>query len=164
MNRTAIAQYRNALINRSWTGSGMEPDTFAVFDANNDGVWEMAAEAVIAEGGPPENEGSLLYYHAGTGTVRKTEYGPMDGLAYVIPTESILVFERIRGKAVVTYALFKPDSSGITDITESWENSLLEDEADSIRFVEATAENIDFYLSGEGRPTGPLPHSSASRR
>ena len=138
-------------MNKTWNSRGVEARQFALADINNDGILEMS---VVSDEGWDDMVNSFLYYNS-TG-LQKAEFGEID---YV---EAVFV-ERTRGKAVTAAYAYDP-SNGLTHLDtwflgdgEAKEEAKYEKYGKGKRllvFVDATYDNIDYYLSGSGKPTG----------
>ena len=154
----AAASYRNVLLNKTWNSRGVEARQFALADINNDGILEMS---VVSDEGWDDMVNSFLYYNS-TG-LQKAEFGGIDYVEAADPERSIVFVERTRGKAVTAAYAYDP-SSGLTHLDtwflgdgEAKEEAKYEKYGKGKRllvFVDATYDNIDYYLSGKGKSTG----------
>ena len=154
----AAAAYRNVLLNKTWNSRGVEARQFALADINNDGILEMS---VVSDEGWDDMVNSFLYYNS-TG-LQKAEFGEIDYVEAADPERSIVFVERTRGKAVTAAYAYDP-SSGLTHLDtwflgdgEAKEEAKYEKYGKGKRllvFVDATYDNIDYYLSGKGKSTG----------
>ena len=154
----AAAAYRNVLLNKTWNSRGVEARQFALADINNDGILEMS---VVSDEGWDDMVNSFLYYNS-TG-LQKAEFGEIDYVEAADPERSIVFVERTRGKAVT--AAYAYDPSGGLTLLDTWflgdgeakEEAKYEKYGKGKRllvFVDATYDNIDYYLSGKGKSTG----------
>ena len=154
----AAAAYRNVLMNKTWNSRGVEARQFALADINNDGILEMS---VVSDEGWDDMVNSFLYYNS-TG-LQKAEFGEIDYVEAADPERSIVFVERTRGKAVT--AAYAYDPSGGLTLLDTWflgdgeakEEAKYEKYGKGKRllvFVDATYDNIGYYLSGKGKSTG----------
>ena len=154
----AAASYRNVLLNRTWNSRGVEARQFALADINNDGILEMS---VVSDEGWDDMVNSFLYYNS-TG-LQKAEFGEIDYVEAADPERSIVFVERTRGKEVTAAYAYDP-SNGLTHL-DTWflgdEEAKEEEKYEKygkgkrlLVFVDATYDNIDYYLSGKGKSTG----------
>ena len=154
----AAAAYRNVLLNKTWNSRGVEARQFALADINSDGILEMSA---VSDEGWDDMVNSFLYYNS-TG-LQKAEFGEIDYVEAADPERSIVFVERTRGKEVTAAYAYDP-SSGLTHLDtwflgdgEAKEEAKYEKYGKGKRllvFVDATYDNIDYYLSGKGKQTG----------
>ena len=154
----AAAAYRNVLLNKTWNSRGVEARQFALADINNDGILEMS---VVSDEGWDDMVNSFLYYNS-TG-LQKAEFGEIDYIEAADPERSIVFVERTRGKEVTAAYAYDP-SRGL-ELLDTWflgdgeakEEAKYEKYGKGKRllvFVDATYDNIYYYLSGKGKSTG----------
>ncbi|MBQ7535767.1 MAG: hypothetical protein IJT43_09145 [Stomatobaculum sp.] len=154
----AAAAYKNVLLNKTWNSRGVEARQFALADINNDGIMEIS---VVSDEGWDDMVNSFLYYNSAG--LQKEEFGEIDYVESADPERSIVFVERTRGKAVTAAYAYDP-SSGLT-LLDTWflGDGKAEEEAKYekygkgkrlLSYVDATYDNIDYYLSGSGKSTG----------
>ena len=156
--QTAAALFRSAIQNRTWNSRGTAAQTFAVVDANNDGIMEVS---VCSYEGWDDEVNSFLYFD-GSG-LRRAEFGEIEYIDSADPARSMIYTGRIRGKDIRAAYSYDP-LRGVTYLDTwflgygDWENEAIYERYGTgmrtLRFVDATAANIDYYLSGSGRATG----------
>ena len=156
--QTAAALFRSAIQNRTWNSRGVAAQTFAVVDVNNDGIMEVS---VCSYEGWDDEVNSFLYFD-GSG-LRRAEFGEIEYIDSADPARSMIYTGRIRGKAITAAYAYDP-LRGVTYLDTwflgygDWENEAIYERYGTgmrtLRFVDATAANIDYYLSGSGRATG----------
>ncbi len=180
MNTAAIAAYRSAIENNTWNSEGLKADEFALIDMDNDGILEASVKAYIL---PNENGGLsccnyLLYYHEGS--LKSVDinieyyYAYEHGIEYIDSVDldrKYIGTGRVRGKAIDTVYSFDKNS-GLNGVG-SWFGAYItydpNDEKSNynleqyvlygqnlyyINYVEATTDNINYYLNGSGISTG----------
>ena len=156
--QTAVSLYRSAVQNNSWNSRGVAAKEFALVDVDNNGVLEIS---VTSYEGRDDMVNSFLYLD-GTG-LRKEEFGEIEYIDSADTARSMIFTGRTRGKAVCAAYAYNP-VSGITYL-DTWflgygdaENEARYEKYGTgmklLHFVEATPENINYYLSGNGRATG----------
>lgn len=162
-NIKAIENYRTVLLNNTWNSKRVKADKFAVVDMNQDGVMEVFVECW-------DKDNEYAYAAFISAIMNYTEAGlnisnPGDELdnisifSAVNPYDGRIVTERSRGKAIYTLYKFKGsgidkcDSVFLPDLTES-EKQTTYGNLFYLNYVDMTAENIDTYLSGNGKETG----------
>lgn len=168
-NHPELIAYKNYLADEDWTGyAGCEEIKMAVFDLNQDNVWEMGL-FFKGDGWADYTTGILSY---GNGEmiadiVHATENAnmgfPLEGIN---EAEGRYVLGRTKGKNIQTFYQLNGDGSseelGIfclayyDNFTESEKEEYhsLNEGMLTVNYVDINPSNIDTYLSGDGQSTG----------
>ena len=154
-----IAAYSASIKALSWPTA-----LFAVYDINGDGIYEAIVEDIVYNGTSfhPERKGKIFYSY--NGRLQCYDYGPSIETFGAINSNRQIFFDRTRGKAIITIRSFSP-SEGVKDVTSWFGPYLSSEENEKLLkqyysglqyplFVRATTDNLEKYLSGNGKPTG----------
>ncbi|WP_036607571.1 hypothetical protein [Oribacterium sp. P6A1] len=162
-NSSAIAEYRKVLLNNTWNSLRKKADNFAVIDMNQDGIPEVF---VGCHDGINYITALMSYSDTGLEIFNPGGWEDCNTEMFVAvnPYDGRIVTERKRGKDTKTLYKFDGKTLNEFDIIHynSTEAEILQAAQTSFNnlaylyFVDMTLENIDTYLSGDGKETGIL--------
>ena len=175
MNSVAMEAYRSAIVNNTWNNAGIKAEEFALVDIDNDGIMEVSVKAYIRHvDGPVSCCNYLLYCYEGGLKSADINFGDEYGIDYIDSLDidrKYIGTGRVRGKDAFNIYSFDK-YSGFNDISGWFWGYVTADPNDElsnrqiaqyeqygqnmfyINYVDATAENINYYLTGSGITTG----------
>ncbi|WP_031554092.1 tetratricopeptide repeat protein [Oribacterium sp. FC2011] len=177
MKMAAIESYRSAIENNTWNSGGIKADEFALIDIDGDGIMEISVytDTSALSSGMSSCCNALLYYSENR--LKSEDFNSFDDHYNNICIDSVDIDRKYiatRSIRIKDYChVYSFDKCSGTNEIDAWCNTYINDDPNDeisnyniakyeqygqnlyyLNYVEATTENINYYLSGSGITTG----------